>query len=345
MSIRVQKLRKRYDNYLAVDDVSFSVADGEFVTLLGPSGSGKSTILRCIAGLEQPTDGSIEIDGNLVTHIPVQKRKVGFVFQHYALFRHMTIQQNVEFGLSVRGMGKKDRDEKARELLNLVGLSGFEKRYPNQLSGGQRQRVALARALAPEPSLLLLDEPLSALDTRLRKGLRMWIRKLHDKIKLTSVMVTHDQEEAFELSDRILVVNEGKIEQSALPQKIFDEPASEFVASFVGETNQILAPVSRGSILWNGLKFSAPFFPDGEQVKVLFRPHDVYVTSQEEEGAVSATIKSIHFFGAFEELDIELGSGDLLTAHIPIGVAEKSAFHVGKKVFVQMTKYHIFMND
>ncbi|QQR80052.1 MAG: ABC transporter ATP-binding protein [Deltaproteobacteria bacterium] len=229
--------------------------------------------------------------------------------------------------------------------MDLVGLSGFEKRLPNQLSGGQRQRVALARALAPEPSLLLLDEPLSALDTRLRKGLRVWLRKLHDKIKLTSVMVTHDQEEAFELSDRILVVNHGKIEQNNLPQKIFNEPASEFVASFVGETNQILTEVKRGLIRWNGLKFSAPFFPDNEPIKLLFRPHDVYVTSNPEEDSVPAVITSIHFFGAFQELEIEMSEGGKLTAHIPIGVAEKSDFHLNKKVFVQITKYHIFVNE
>ncbi len=344
MSIRVESLRKKFNGFIAVDSVSFSVKDGEFVTLLGPSGSGKSTVLRCIAGLEMPTDGRIEIDGEEVTQIPVQERKVGFVFQHYALFRHMSILENVSFGLKVRGTERKAREEKARELLNLVGLSGLEKRMPSQLSGGQRQRVALARALAPEPGLLLLDEPFGALDTRLRKELRSWLKKLHERIRLTSLLVTHDQEEAFELSDRVLVMNKGKIEQDASPPAIFDKPATEFVATFVGETNRVEATVQNNIVQWGPLSFGSYPVANGTRASVLFRPNDVYVSSHPDEGLLPATLRSVQFMGASEALEVELEKDFSITAHLPKGVGEQSGFKQGKKVFVSVTRFHIFFS-
>jgi sulfate transport system ATP-binding protein len=344
MSIKVEKLRKRFNGFMAVDDVTLSVADGEFVTLLGPSGSGKSTVLRCIAGLEAPNDGLIEVNGEDVTRVPVQERKVGFVFQHYALFRHMSVLDNVAFGLKVRGIRKKPREEKAKELLELVGLHGLGQRMPSQLSGGQRQRVALARALAPEPELLLLDEPFGALDTRLRKELRSWLRDLHDRIKLTTLLVTHDQDEAFELSDRVLVMNKGKIEQDATPQAIFDKPATEFVATFVGETNRVQAVVKNGQVTWGPLNFGAYHVEDGSKATVLFRPNDVYVTSQPGEANTPGVIGNIQFLGATESLEIQLDKNHSINAHVPKGVAEQSGFVEGKKVYVSVTRSHVFFS-
>lgn len=342
MKIQIDHLCKYFGNFTAVDDVSFTVNDGEFVTLLGPSGSGKSTILRLISGLEMPDAGSIEVNGEDVTRIPVQERKVGFVFQHYALFRHMNLRENVAFGLKVRGVKKNVRDAKANELLELVGLRGLEHRMPSQLSGGQRQRVALARALAPEPGMLLLDEPFGALDARLRKELRSWLKKLHQRIKLTTVLVTHDQDEALELSDKVLVMNRGRIEQEAAPQEIFNKPATEFVAAFVGETNRVNAVVQNGEVKWGPLDFGGYHIADGTEVKVLFRPNDVYVSSHPGEKAVPGVIRSIQFLGATEAIEIALQDGRAITAHVPKGVADQSKFVQGKEVYVNVTRSHIF---
>ncbi len=346
MSIHVRNLQKCFNGFSAVDDVSFSVQKGEFVTLLGPSGSGKSTVLRCIAGLENPTDGTIEINREDVTQVPVQERKVGFVFQHYALFRHMNLLENIAFGLKVRGEKKSVRQQRAQELLELVGLEGLGKRMPSQLSGGQRQRVALARALAPQPGLLLLDEPFGALDTRLRKDLRSWLKKLHDRIHLTTLLVTHDQEEAFELSDKILVMHRGKVEQEASPSEVFNKPATEFVAQFVGETNRVEGEVQQGSVKWGPFRFSVTNdLRSAKKVCVLFRPSDVYVSSHhdfEERNQVLGQIRSIQFMGATEAFEIEVGEGFSLTAHVPKGIADQSQFTVGKSVYVSITNAHLF---
>ncbi len=344
MNIKIEHLRKNFSDFTAVNDVSFTVSESEFVTLLGPSGSGKSTVLRLIAGLESPDSGIIEVNGEDVTRIPVQERKVGFVFQHYALFRHMSILDNIAFGLKVRGVKRSVREAKAKELLHLVGLSGLDRRMPTQLSGGQRQRVALARALAPEPGLLLLDEPFGALDARLRKELRSWLKKLHERIKLTTLLVTHDQEEALELSDKVLVMNQGRIEQEAAPQAIFDKPATEFVAAFVGETNRVEAIVQDGEVYWGPLRFGSYYVPDGSKVTVHFRPNDVYVASQPGEAHTAGVIRSILFLGATESLEIELDKGHTITAHVPTGVAAQSGFHLGKEVYVSVTRSHIFFS-
>ncbi len=241
--ITLQGITKRYGHYAALDNVSLEVRDGEFLALLGPSGSGKTTLLRIIAGLAFPDEGSVQFNGEDVTHLKVADRKVGFVFQHYALFKHMTVADNVGFGLSVRKRGQRPAKAqikaRADELLDLVQLGGLGERYPAQLSGGQRQRVALARALAVEPQLLLLDEPFGALDAKVRKTLRRWLRDLHKRMGLTSIFVTHDQEEALELADRVVVMDHGVIEQIGTPEQVYMEPATPFVSDFVGETNRL----------------------------------------------------------------------------------------------------------
>ena len=240
--IHINNLTKQFADFTALKDISLSVEPGEFIALLGPSGSGKTTLLRIIAGLEFQDAGEVLVEGRDVSGLSVRDRRVGFVFQHYALFRHMTVAQNVGFGLGVRKQDRPSKQEiqhRAEELLRLVQLDGLGKRYPGQLSGGQRQRVALARALAIEPKLLLLDEPFGALDAKVRKDLRRWLRDLHKQMGLTSIFVTHDQEEALELADRVVVMDHGVIEQIGTPEEIYMEPASPFVSHFVGETNHL----------------------------------------------------------------------------------------------------------
>jgi sulfate/thiosulfate transport system ATP-binding protein len=239
MSITVRNVSKRFGDFVALDDVSLEVPSGSLVALLGPSGSGKSTLLRCIAGLEQPDAGSVHISNEEMTGRRPQERGVGFVFQHYAAFKHMTVEKNIAFGLEVRKAPKGEIRARVAELLRLVQLEGLAKRYPSQLSGGQRQRMGLARALAVDPKVLLLDEPFGALDARVRKELRAWLRGLHDETHTTTVIVTHDQEEAMEVADEVVVMNRGRIEQVAAPRELYETPANEFVMSFVGPVNRI----------------------------------------------------------------------------------------------------------
>ena len=247
MSIRVEGLTKRFGDFLAVDNVSLTVEPGELVAFLGPSGGGKSTILRIIAGLEQADAGAVFFDRQPADHLHPSARGVGFVFQHYALFRHMTVADNIAFGLRVQGASRQRQAERATELLGLMGLQGLGHRYPNQLSGGQRQRVALARALAPEPKVLLLDEPFGAVDAKVREELRHWLRKLHDEVHVTSIFVTHDQEEAFSVADQVMVINRGRLEQAGTPNEILDDPGTEFVARFIGEANVFETTVAGGA--------------------------------------------------------------------------------------------------
>src|SRR6266700_271702 len=239
MAIEARNVTKRFGDFVALDDVSIEVESGSLTALLGPSGSGKSTLLRVIAGLERPDAGEVFISGKEATALAPQKRGVGFVFQHYAPFKHMTVWENVAFGLKIRHRPKTEVRARVDELLELVQLAGLDKRYPAQLSGGQRQRMALARALAPEPEVLLLDEPFGALDARVRVELRAWLLRLHDEMHVTTIFVTHDQEEALELADSIVVMNKGRVEQTAPPRQLYDEPANEFVMSFVGPVNKL----------------------------------------------------------------------------------------------------------
>ncbi|KRB51321.1 sulfate ABC transporter ATP-binding protein [Rhizobium sp. Root708] len=280
MEVRVQNIRKEFERFPALHDVSLDIRSGELIALLGPSGSGKTTLLRLIAGLESPTEGQVFFGNEDASRKTVQERNIGFVFQHYALFRHMTVLDNVSFGLKVRnGVRRPSKAEirrRALELLELVQLSGLEKRYPTQLSGGQRQRVALARAMAVEPNVLLLDEPFGALDAQVRKDLRKWLREIHDRTGHTTVFVTHDQDEAMELADRVVVMSQGAIEQVGTPDDVYDNPNSPFVFGFVGQSNCLQIRIADGDIWFEdrplGLKVEGE--PDGE-AQLYFRPHDI----------------------------------------------------------------------
>ncbi|WP_380874697.1 sulfate/thiosulfate import ATP-binding protein CysA [Sphingomonas sp. DBB INV C78] len=345
MSIRLDTISKNFGGFTALGNINLEVEPGEFLALLGPSGSGKTTLLRIIAGLEFPDTGRVFYDGDDITDLKVADRGVGFVFQHYALFRHMTVADNVAFGLTVRK--RRDRPSKTaiaarvQELLDLVQLGNLGKRYPAQLSGGQRQRVALARALAVDPRLLLLDEPFGALDARVRKDLRRWLRELHDSVGLTSIFVTHDQDEALELADRVVVMDHGVIEQIDTPQMIYDEPASAFVFDFVGESNQIPVTVSGGTALLFDRPLALPAgtvtLPDGP-ARLFFRPHDAEVVN-EEAGSLAATISltrpnsgSIRVEGKLAGLD------ELIEIDVPVGAAPQ----VGEQIFVRPTRAKLY---
>jgi sulfate/thiosulfate transport system ATP-binding protein len=312
VGIAVRHLSKRYGTFQAVDDVSFDVPTGQLVALLGPSGSGKSTILRIIAGLETTESGSVALTGEDATAVPIQRRGVGFVFQHYALFRHMTVRDNIAFGLKVRKLPKPEIRARVDELLNLVQLTGYAGRYPSQLSGGQRQRVALARALAPRPKVLLLDEPFGALDAKVRDELRTWLRRLHDEVHVTSLFVTHDQQEAFEVADQVVVLNRGRIEQMGPPQELYERPATPFVTGFLGAVNVLRGQSASGmAVLADGIHH-VPTQIDGHDVPVSIyvRPHDLDL-SHERNGRPSwpARVVRVTPLGAFVRLDVQLEDG------------------------------------
>jgi sulfate/thiosulfate transport system ATP-binding protein len=290
MGITVHHLRKTFGSFQALDDVSVEVPDGSLTALLGPSGSGKSTLLRAIAGLEEPDSGEVVIDDQLATGLPPQRRNVGFVFQHYAAFKHMTVRDNVDFGLRIRKRPKAEIRQRVDELLHLVQLDGLAERYPAQLSGGQRQRMALARALAVEPRVLLLDEPFGALDARVREELREWLRRLHDEVHVTTVLVTHDQEEAMEVASRIVVMNHGRIEQVGTPAELYEQPATEFVMSFVGKVNRV-----------------------GD---AYIRPHEVVICHPDRDGCIAATIARVITLGFDNRLELALPDGERVWAQV-----------------------------
>jgi sulfate/thiosulfate transport system ATP-binding protein len=343
MSIQVQNLNKKFGRLAAVDNVSFEIPTGSLAALLGPSGSGKSTLLRMIAGLEIPDSGEIRITGEDATSRTARERNVGFVFQHYALFKHMTVWDNIGFGLDVRGTPKQERNARIDELIKLVSLDGLGKRYPNQLSGGQRQRVALARALAPHPNVLLLDEPFGALDAKVREELREWIVRLHDQTHVTTIFVTHDQNEALDIAKKIFVMNKGRIEQEGTPLDIFDHPASQFVAEFVGESNFIESLVTEQDLVtWGPFRFTVQGFGIGQKVRIYFRPHDVYVSSVPETLQVKAKILRTRFRGAAIELLLDIGEQKTIIADVPKGVSLASGFEEGREVFVGITAYQAF---
>jgi sulfate transport system ATP-binding protein len=296
MEIVVENVSKQFGSFQALDQVNLEIKRGSLVSLLGPSGSGKSTLLRVIAGLEAPDTGKIWITGNDATRKSVQDRNIGFVFQHYALFKHLTIRENIAFGLNIRKAQKTRTKARVDELLELVQLSGLGNRYPSQLSGGQRQRVALARALAVEPQVLLLDEPFGALDAKVRKDLRTWLRRLHDEVGVTAVLVTHDQEEAMEVSDEIVVMNKGRVEQVGSPAEIYDQPASAFVMSFIGPVN-VLPSSSR---LFQDNRF------DTSNPQVFLRPHDVVIDTQYDGSRTNAKVSRIVHLGWEIEVQLKL---------------------------------------
>lgn len=317
--IRVENITKTFADFVAVDDISFSVNQGELAALLGPSGSGKSTILRIIAGLEQPNAGNIFLTNENVTFHQVRKRNIGFVFQHYALFKHMTVEKNIAFGMKIRKASKESIRDKVSELIDLVKLQGYEKHYPSQLSGGQRQRVALARALAPAPRILLLDEPFGSLDAKVRDNLAQWLRELHNQIAITTILVTHDQKEAIEIADKIIVINRGKVEQIGNAREVYQQPHSKFVASFVGQTNVITGSVKKEHIYLGDMIMPIPIPrqyplpPDDETVVLLVRPEDVVITkkpaSNPSTSSLPGTIEHIHYQGNIYEIDINIKAG------------------------------------
>src|SRR6516225_3660280 len=279
MSILIKDLSKSFGSFSALDKVSVEIPDGELLALLGPSGSGKTTLLRIIAGLEIADAGTVLYNDEDITHRPARDRKVGFVFQHYALFRHMTVAENIGYGLKVRKTPKAQIKERVDELLKLIRLEGFGVRYPGQLSGGQRQRVALARALAAQPRVLLLDEPFGALDAKVRQELRRWLRRLHDELHVTSIFVTHDQEEAFEVADRVVVMNRGRVEQIGTPQEIFEHPANAFVMDFLGNVNVFHARLENGKAKVGNTELPYPDYPhaEGRDAAVYVRPHELEI--------------------------------------------------------------------
>jgi sulfate transport system ATP-binding protein len=307
--ITVRDVNKRFGTFQALEDISLEVPDGSLTALLGPSGSGKSTLLRVIAGLEAPDAGTVEIHGSDATNVPPQRRGIGFVFQHYAAFKHMTVRDNVAFGLKVRKRPKQEIRERVDELLAIVGLAGYQDRYPNQLSGGQRQRMALARALAVEPSVLLLDEPFGALDAKVRAELREWLRNLHDRVHVTTVLVTHDQEEAMSVADLIVVMNEGRIEQVGHPRELYDKPANQFVMGFLG-------PVSRL----------------GER---LVRPHDIAVDTAPVPGGVQALVTRVVHLGFEVRLELQVDGEESVSVQITRDDAERLEVAPGEIVWVR----------
>jgi sulfate transport system ATP-binding protein len=336
MSILVENLTKRFGAFRAVDDVSFEVPTGQLVALLGPSGSGKSTILRIIAGLEAPDGGRVALTGEDATRVPVQRRGVGFVFQHYALFRHMTVRQNIAFGLEVRKRPRAEVRDRVDRLLHLVQLHGYADRYPSQLSGGQRQRVALARALAPEPRVLLLDEPFGALDARVRDELRAWLRRLHDEVHVTSLFVTHDQQEAFEVSDQVVVLNCGRVEQVGPPQALYDRPASPFVAQFLGQVNILPLHAAWGPHATDpSLRREASETASGEAQVLYVRPHDLDVERHPNgRPCWGAQLERLTPLGGIVRLDVTIGDGTRLHLELPRERHRELELKPGETVFL-----------
>src|SRR5690348_12325079 len=319
MAILINGISKRFGDFVALDNVGLEVRDGELTALLGPSGSGKSTLLRIIAGLELPDSGRIELSGRDVTHVPPQQRGIGFVFQHYAPFKHMTVRDNVAFGLSIRKKPKQEIDARVHELLSLVQIEQFADRYPAQLSGGQRQRMALARALAVEPEVLLLDEPFGALDARVRKELRSWLRRLHDETHVTTLLVTHDQEEAMEVADRIVVVNHGRIEQVGPARELYDRPRNEFVMSFVGPVNRI----------------------DGK----LVRPHDIEVRHEPNGTTTPAVVERIVHLGFEVRVELVLDDGQQLAVQLTREELSDLGIDRGALVHVRPERHAVFAGE
>ena len=309
MTIAVKNINKRFGDFVALDNVSLDFPQGELTALLGPSGCGKTTLLRCIAGLEHPDSGQVLLDGADASERHVRERQVGFVFQHYALFKHMTVFENVAFGLRVKPRKERPSEEqirrKVKELLELVQLDWLADRYPPQLSGGQRQRIALARALAVEPRVLLLDEPFGALDAKVRKELRRWLRRLHDELHVTSIFVTHDQEEALEVADRVVLMNKGHVEQLGSPDEVYNHPASPFVYGFLGNVNVFHGRVHEGVLASDGVEFDVEGHGSGKGTAYI-RPHDLEVERyvQGAEGIV-VTLRRAHAIGPLAQLDLE----------------------------------------
>jgi sulfate transport system ATP-binding protein len=355
MSVEVKNVIKKFGGFTALDSVNLKVESGELVALLGPSGSGKTTLLRTIAGLEFPdnADAQVLFYGEDVTHIPASERKAGFAFQHYALFRHMSVFENIAFGLRVRPKETRPPEKEIRarveKLLQLIQLEPLARRFPSQLSGGQRQRVALARALAVEPKVLLLDEPFGALDAKVRKELRRWLRQLHEEVHITTIFVTHDQEEALEVADRVAILRNGGIEQIGTPEEIYDHPASPFVYDFLGHVNLFSGRVKDGAVVIGGAEFAAPSTAgeqDSETVAFV-RPHDIRIT-REAGGAKTFVAKILrsNAAGPVANLELErLADGGHFTAQLSKEEFQQLQPKAGEQVFVELKNVKVFGDD
>ncbi len=352
MSVEVKNVTKHFGSFTALQNVDLSVNPGELLALLGPSGSGKTTLLRIIGGLEFPDPGAggVYLHGSDVTLQPAGAREIGFVFQHYALFKHLSVFENIAFGLRVRRRSTRPSEEQIRkkvnDLLKLIQLDDLGDRYPNQLSGGQRQRVALARALAVEPKVLLLDEPFGALDAKVRKELRKWIRRLHDEIHVTSIFVTHDQDEALEVADRVVVMNQGKIEQVGTPDDVYDSPVNPFVFGFLGRAVMLQASVAKGALQLGSRSFADPAIEKNldASVTVFARPQDVSVTSIPNGCAhVETIVKRVNLAGPIVYLELKrVDDGTLFEVEIPSDHSRELEPNKGDKVYLNLKKYRVF---
>ncbi|MCM1982082.1 sulfate/molybdate ABC transporter ATP-binding protein [Lyngbya confervoides] len=328
MTIVIEGVTKHFGSFRALNEIHLTIPQGKLVALLGPSGSGKSTLLRVIAGLEHTDQGRIHIDGRDATTLDVRHRNIGFVFQHYALFKHMTIRQNIAFALQIRRVPKTVVRERVKELLGLIQLEGLGDRYPAQLSGGQRQRVALARALAAQPQVLLLDEPFGALDAKVREELRVWLRRLHDEVQMTSIFVTHDQEEAMAVADEIVVMNQGSIEQIGTPAEIYDHPKTPFVMSFVGPVNILSGSTAR-------LFQSQGWESSSEQGSLFIRPHDIDLRPTAHPSTVAACVRRVTDLGWEVRVELELPNRQPLTAFLTRSQLRDLSLQPGEAVFVK----------
>jgi sulfate transport system ATP-binding protein len=351
VSIEIRNVTKAYGTFAAVNDVSFTVNGGELFALLGPSGSGKTTLLRVIAGLETPDRGTVLLDNEDATDRNVRDRGVGFVFQHYALFRHLTVFENVAFGLRVRPRARRPSNaeitERVQALLELVQLDYLFDRYPAQLSGGQRQRVALARALAVEPKVLLLDEPFGALDANVRRELRRWLRRLHDEIRLTSVFVTHDQEEAFELADRVVIMNKGKIEQEGRPDEVLEHPATPFIMNFLGHVNTFQGTVEGGKAQFGAFTAELPADANGAQsVSAYARPHELDVSRTDTGGGLWTVVHQVNRAGGLVRLELRaVGDDQPVQVEVARETFAHHGFETGDRVYVTPRRVRVFATD
>lgn len=348
MQIDIRNVSKDYGRQTALHNIDLNIQSGELVALLGPSGSGKTTLLRLIAGLEFPNSGQIMFDVSDASKLSVGERNVGFVFQNYALFKHMRVIDNIAFGLRARPKNSRPDDHeivaRSRDLLSLVKLSGYEDRFPSQLSGGQQQRVALARALAIEPSVLLLDEPFGALDAKVRQDLRKWLRELHDETGHTTVFVTHDQEEALDLADRVVVVEEGRIAQVGVPNDVYDAPVSPFVYEFIGDVNKLSVIVKDGQILLPGRPIALDTTTEQDGAYRLYvRPHDIRVAAKENGQALTGLVRDIRATGPAVVMDVALDSWN---ARLDIALSHNDDnwrnLTTGARVEIQLRKYALF---
>src|SRR5882672_10141455 len=338
MSIELHNVSKQFGGVTAVNNVSFSVREGELMALLGPSGGGKTTVLRMIAGLEMPTEGDIFIRDQRVNDLSVQQRNIGFVFQNYALFKTMNVFKNIAFGLKVKKWKRQDVKARVAELLALFGLEDLERRYPHQLSGGQRQRVAIARALAPKPSVLLLDEPFGAVDAKIRQELREWLVTLHQELNVTTIFVTHDQEEALELADRIVIFSRGALEQVGSPREVYEQPANEFVARFIGVMNVLELEIRGGMARLGELEFPSHGQPEGAKIRIGFRPYAVQISADLTQYRYHAILRRTFFLGILLRVELELPSGLIIRARMTKEDYATQALEDGKEVSFQVTR-------